>query len=1046
MTYPKFLLFVLHINLLYLFFFNPSISAQELTEGNANEWTTFASEGATTSTFDNTVFVQEGNFSVAFHTESGFSTGLSYSPGATTSWNLTNNILNFSYWGDNPSPANFQTATIVRLYSSPTDYFEYVDDKNTPAEVWVANTIELSGSSFQNWSLSIIGNPNIVFINKLEFEFDTWDTGFVLYLDGVSFDEIPNNQTPDCAQQDEHRGIPHDLWADCVLGQPNFKEVVPNKVNASSLFNPGGSAIDSSSGRQILYVWDSSNNRIVAYDLLLAECGTSMPGCTAIFAIGQEGLTNTEGANRDGGYESYPGRAASGPETLAGVPEDQLSVAEFKSFAGLYVDSNGNLFVNDFFNHRILKYNDPVLTDKLADEVWGQPDFSSNGSNGSGRPHSSWAGDASNPPPPTSSSFCFLSINGIGAGIEIDEDGNMWVADGGNHRVLRFPFDPGSQKIASNADIVFGMPNMNTGGDFSEGLSSLNNPHSVAILENRIFIPQQYDTELTFYDRISGDGSQQSDYSSQQVLIDLATIDSDARGIQYVFKDQQSDNLWVIYYKVYESRKIVLLEPNGSVLNGPFNFTGRGGGSVAMSSAGDIYVTEQRPSNVKVFSQQSAGQVYTYHHSLIEQNAIFNQAAPAEFDETVLAVDVHEPSDQIVINEGGGVYFWDQANSLLCSREPDGILWNEFNQAVNGVNRLTVGGDKLWLALQDASKILVYDFPLADQSSPSQVIQLHNMPILGGGVYEEDNDSVTFPGNYDHDPNNPNQTTGTFTTDVEYDSFLDALWVTSPIRNRVIRIRNLNGISPYIDVVLGQFCASDDFDCCNCNRGFPLNRAIGNQPTAALDKLCVPGSVTIDRNGHVWVSDHWLEVQGNFRLLHFDKTNIPDNPSSCVFAPSAIQSFENSLTFKVAFDSQNHMVSGMNAYISGRHFRVNLDPYNITDNELVPDTILSDFSSMGYYAVFDESDNLYIADLNRGRVLKYRQPTISCQPTLTDPASTIIETNQYVGQSINTQGVVPTDKDIIYSAGNDISLLPQFEVKNHAVFHALIEECGWQDD
>lgn len=1039
MTFFKSLFFISLYSILLIFLYNPSIVAQELTEGNAVEWTTYASDGASASTTDNTNFVQAGNYSVAFNTASGFSTGLSY----TSNWSLTNHVLHFSYYGENPSPSNFQTATIVRLYTSPIDYFEYVDNKNTPAELWENNTIDLTGSTFENWSLVINGNPDLSSINKLEFEFDTWDTGFTLYLDDVRFEDAQIIQVPDCQQQDDHRGFPHDLWADVVLGQPNFKEVVPNKVTASSLFNPGGTAIDASSGRQILYVWDSSNSRIVAYDLSIPACGTSMSGCAAIFAIGQEGLIDTEGANRDGGYESYPNRAISGRQTLAGVPEDQLSVAEFKSFAGMYVDSEGNLYVNDFFNHRILKYNDPVDTDNLADEVWGQANFTSNGSNGSGRPHNSWTGTASIPPQPTSSSFCFLSINGIGAGVEIDDNGNMWVADGGNHRVLRFPYDSNTQKISSSADIVFGMPDMNTGGDFSEGLSSLNSPHAVTLINNRIFIPQQYKTELIYYELISGDGSQQSDYSSQIQLIDLATIDAEATGIQYVFKDPANDNLWIIYYGVYESRKIVLVDTNGTVIIGPSNFTGRGGGSIAMSSTGDIYVAEQRPSNVKIFSQQSIGQAYIYDHSLIEQDAVFNQSDAAEFDETVLAVDVHESSDQIVINEGGGVYFWDQMSNLSCSRAPDGVLLNEFNQPVNGVTRLTVGGDKLWLALQDASKILVYDFPLIDQLVPSKVIALNDMPLLGGGVYEEDNNSVTFPGNYDHDPNNPDKTTGTISSDVEYDPFLDALWVSSPIRSRVFRIRNVLGNNPIIDVVLGQFCASDDFSCCNCNRGFPLNQAVGNQPTAPLDKLCVPGSVTVDKNGQVWVSDHWLEVQGNFRLLRFNKTSIPDNPTSCVFAPDAIQSFENSLTFKVAFDSENHMVSGVNAYRSGRHFRINLDPYNVTDYELVPDTILSDFSSMGYYAVFDEADNLYVADLNRGRVLKYKQPMIACQATLIESASTIIETNQHVDQSISTQGLVPADQDVIYSAGECINLFPGFEVLNDAVFHAIIRECGW---
>src|SRR5439155_25796712 len=36
------------------------------------------------------------------------------------------------------------------------------------------------------------------------------------------------------------------------------------------------------------------------------------------------------------------------------------------------------------------------------------------------------------------------------------------------------------------------------------------------------------------------------------------------------------------------------------------------------------------------------------------------------------------------------------------------------------------------------------------------------------------------------------------------------------------------------------------------------------------DTLCRPGSVTFDRKGNLWVSDHSLESRGNWRLLEYD--------------------------------------------------------------------------------------------------------------------------------------------------------------------------------
>ena len=63
---------------------------------------------------------------------------------------------------------------------------------------------------------------------------------------------------------------------------------------------------------------------------------------------------------------------------------------------------------------------------------------------------------------PTAETLCFHSpaneskTNWYGNGVEIDKHGNMWVADGGNNRVLRFPVDPNSGVIARAADLVLG--------------------------------------------------------------------------------------------------------------------------------------------------------------------------------------------------------------------------------------------------------------------------------------------------------------------------------------------------------------------------------------------------------------------------------------------------------------------------------------------------------------------------------------------------------------------------------------------------------------
>ena len=76
-------------------------------------------------------------------------------------------------------------------------------------------------------------------------------------------------------------------------------------------------------------------------------------------------------------------------------------------------------------------------------------------------------------------------------------------------------------------------------------------------------------------------------------------------------------------------------------------------------------------------------------------------------------------------------------------------------------------------------------------------------------------------------------------------------------------------------------------------------------------------------------------------------------------------------TWEPAFDSSNRMVVGYNSYVAGRFVGVYDDPLG---PDTLPDAYLYDFSSMPYTATFDDDDNLYVGDINRGRVLVYRNP------------------------------------------------------------------------
>ena len=52
-----------------------------------------------------------------------------------------------------------------------------------------------------------------------------------------------------------------------------------------------------------------------------------------------------------------------------GTFDKEMSVSESGSGASMAVDAQGNLYVTDFWNHRVLKYNSPFTTDTIADDV-----------------------------------------------------------------------------------------------------------------------------------------------------------------------------------------------------------------------------------------------------------------------------------------------------------------------------------------------------------------------------------------------------------------------------------------------------------------------------------------------------------------------------------------------------------------------------------------------------------------------------------------------------------------------------------------------------
>jgi len=197
---------------------------------------------------------------------------------------------------------------------------------------------------------------------------------------------------------------PSRIVGQAVLQQQGvLTATAPNLVEGREFNNPQAVAVDASANPPILYVADFGNNRVLAWKNVVAFT----KGDFADLAIGQRDLLSTS------------------PQGPAGDLSTGLS-----SPVGLAVDRVGSLYVVDAGNNRILRYPAPFKQtgDLLTvDLVIGQANLSGNSTN---------AGLTA----PTASTLSLESDSGVfRAGLAFDLQGNLWVSDPGNNRVLQFP-------------------------------------------------------------------------------------------------------------------------------------------------------------------------------------------------------------------------------------------------------------------------------------------------------------------------------------------------------------------------------------------------------------------------------------------------------------------------------------------------------------------------------------------------------------------------------------------------------------------------------
>jgi sugar lactone lactonase YvrE len=301
------------------------------------------------------------------------------------------------------------------------------------------------------------------------------DASGLSYPSGAAFDASGNLFVADTGNSrvlGYRSPMTTDRVADIVIGQPDFNSNTENYngVSASSLKQPNSVAV---SPAGTLYVLDSQNNRVLGYDRPFDT------DAVADLVFGQPDFESrvSDNGGVGAGSLSYPG--------------------------GVAVDAAGNLWVADTLNHRVLEYDNPDVTrDRFADRVLGQPSFTEDlENNGGGVTARSLARPFS---------------------VAIDSRGNLWVADGRNHRVLEYD-DP--MRFDATADRLLGQPSLTSNEPNYTGQVSaacLRGPQSASVDANgNVYVCDYYNSRVLMYtspiatnDRIADRVFGQPDFTS----------------------------------------------------------------------------------------------------------------------------------------------------------------------------------------------------------------------------------------------------------------------------------------------------------------------------------------------------------------------------------------------------------------------------------------------------------------------------------------------------------------------------------------------------
>ena len=604
--------------------------------------------------------------------------------------------------------------------------------------------------------------------------------------------------------------------------------------------------------------------------------------------------------------------------------------------------SPNGVYVADSNNHRVLGWHDvATLTNGgPADVVIGQPDFYSGICN-----NGTAAGD----------------VNGLGPdslcqpyGVAVDSSGNLYVADGGNSRVLAYAsplqaFKRSSQTTGFTAILVFGQGSAGTNFTASACATSataLCSPAGVALdAANNLYVADtsnnrvlEYNTPFTTTS-VSGSG----DVTADLVFGQGSTGTGSEFTTNNAFTPPSATSLWEprgvavdssgnLY--VADSANQRVLEYNTPLtttsVSGSGDVTadlvfGQGSGGNAFSSAMGCQTT-------------STGLCYPQGLALDGSNNLYvadwNNTRVLEYNTPLAGTSPNVTAD-LVFGQGGSFTASSAGTSNTGLAYPAGV-------AVDNSNNV-------YVADTSNNRLLEYNTPLNAGSGETGAgdvtadIELgqkdftHSMANFGGAK------ALRVPRG----------------VAIDRSTTPNGVYVADWKNNRVLGWSNVTSLTNGgpADVVIGQ----PDFHSAGCNDGTAAGDVSGLGP----DSLCQPYGVAVDPSGNLYVSDNY-----NNRVLEYA------SPLAAFKASGKSAGFTANLVF------------GQGSTGTGSEFTTNACANGFSGNPSPSATGLCGPEGVA----LDAARNLYVSDSQNNRVLEYNTP-------LANPASPNVTASLVFGQS-----------------------------------------------